>query len=141
MKKKLALAFLLAAAGGAFLFGAGSPSILSPQPPAPAVAAPPPAKASRVAAKPPASKGAKAETYEVRGRIIKVYPADKARKTAEWIVVLVGKKRLSVVVYAGTSIKDGKGARLGPATLKAGESVDLSYRQKGKARTALSIRV
>ncbi len=141
MKKKPILAFLLTAAGSAFLFGAGTPSILSPQPPAPALAAPLPAKASRVAAKSPASKGAKAETFEVRGKILKVYPADKAKKTAEWIVVLVGKKRLGVVVYAGTSIKDGKGARLAPAMLKAGESVDLSYRQKGKARTALSIRV
>jgi hypothetical protein len=127
MKKKLALAIMLSAAGSAFIFGAGAPSILSPRPPAPAARA----RAERPVA---------GEVLEVRGKIIKVVAADKARKRAEWIVLLVGKRRLSVVVYEGTSIRDGKGSRIKVSLLKAGETVDLSYRQKGKARTALAIR-
>jgi hypothetical protein len=66
MKKKLALAFILALAGSAFLFAAGTSAILSPRPAAPAAKS---------------------------------------------------------------------------AVLKAGETVSLSYRQKGKNRTALTIRV
>jgi len=140
MKKKLALALILSAAGGALLFGAGSSPLLSPQPPA-EKAAPPAKRLSPSATKASADKKPiGGEVLEVRGKILKVYPADKKRGTAEWIVLLVGKKRLSVVVYGDTSIRDGKGTRIKPAFLKAGETVDLSYRQRGKARTALSIR-
>jgi hypothetical protein len=144
MKKKLALAFLLAAAGGAFLFGAGASSLLSPQPPAataPAQRLSPSATKAHAARVPAAKKPVVGEVLEVRGKILKVYAADKARKRAEWIVVLAGKKRLSVVVYEGTSIRDGKGSRIEPSLLRAGETVTLRYREKGKARTALDIRV
>jgi hypothetical protein len=136
MKKMLALVLMLAAAGGALLFGAGSSSLLSPKPPAIETGAPSPAqKADKRLSRP--DSGA---ILQARGRILKVHPADRARKTAEWIVLLVGKKRLSVVVYDSASIRDGKGTRLNPALLKAGETVSLSYRQKGNNRTALAIR-
>jgi hypothetical protein len=140
MKKKLALALLLAAAGGAFLFGAGAPSILSPQPPAPSAGTQATKRASSApnAAAPRRDSG---EVLKARGKIVKVYLADKKKKTAEWIVLLVGKRRLSVVVFGSTPITDGKGSRLRPILLKAGETVDLSYRQSGKTRTALAIRV
>ena len=139
--KKLALALIVSAAGCASLFGAGSSSILSPRPPAEKAAPPAKAPALGAAKAPAAKKPVGGEVLEARGKILKVYAADKAKKRAGWIVVLVGKKRLSVVVYAGTPITDGKGSRIKSSLLKAGETVDLSYREKGKARTALAIRV
>jgi hypothetical protein len=134
MKKKFALALVLAAAGGAFLFGAGSSSILSPKPPAPQPQAQSPASAHAKVA--PRKDG----LLQVRGRILKVYPADKARKTAEWIVILAGKRRVSILVYGSAGITDRKGASLKPAFLKAGEIVSVSYRHNGKRNTALTIR-
>ena len=136
MKKKLALVLMLAAAGGALLFGAGSSSLLSPKPPAIETGT----RSSAQKADKRPSRPASGSVLQARGRILQVHPADRARKTAEWIVLLVGKKRLSVVVYDSASIRDGKGTRLNPALLKAGETISLSYRQKGGTRTALAIR-
>jgi hypothetical protein len=137
MKKKLALAFILALAGSAFLFAAGTSAILSPRPAVPAAKSAVPTARSAV----PAARHVPAEVLQVRGKIVKIYPADPAKKTAERIVLLAGKRRISVIVYGNASIRDAKGSKLKPALLKAGETVSLSYRQRGKSKTALSIRV
>jgi hypothetical protein len=138
MKKKLILTFVLsAAAGSALLLGAETPVILNPKPPAAQ------AGAQGGTVEPKARRGprlAPGNVLQVRGKIVKVYPADAARKRAGWIVLLVGGKRLSVVVSDSATVKDGKGARLSPGLLKAGETVSMSYRQRGKTRTALRIR-
>jgi hypothetical protein len=133
MKKKLVIALVLAAAGGAFLFGAGSSSILSPKPPAPRPLAQGPASAH--------AKGAPRmrALLQIRGKILKVYPSNK-KKTAEWIVILAGKRRVSILVYGSAVITDRKGASLKPTFLKAGEIVSVSYRHNGKRNTALTIR-
>jgi hypothetical protein len=133
MKKKVGLTLVLAAAGGVFLFGAGSPSILSPQPPVPQMRA---RSAAQAQAKGAPKTGA---LLQIRGKILKVYPAPKTKKTAEWIVLLAGKKRVSILVVGGTVIRDEKGATLRPTLLKAGEIVSVSYKHKGKRNTALKI--
>jgi hypothetical protein len=129
VKKKFALTLILAAAGSAFLFGAGTPSILAPHPAAPL---------AKAKAKPlPAA----AAPLQLRGKILMVHPADKDKGTAEWIVLRSGKRRVSINVGASASFVDAHGAKVKPRILKAGEIVRVSYRHKGKSNTALTIRV
>jgi hypothetical protein len=130
MKKKIILALVLAAAGSSFLFCDGTPSILAPHPAVPA--------ANEKAKEKPVP--AKSAALQVKGEILKVHPADKAKGTAEWIVVLSGKKRVRITVGAGSTIEDAKGTKIKPSALKAGETVCVSYRHKGKSNTALTIR-
>ena len=131
MIKKLALTSILAAAGCAFLFGAGTSPLLAPHPAAPLTK-----ENAQTKSLPP-----KAALLQVQGKILKVHPADRSKGAAEWIVVLSGKKRVSITVLASAVVEDAKGARVKPSALKAGETVRVSYRHRGKSNTAQTIRI
>ncbi len=126
MKRKMGLCLLFMAAGGMFLFGSSTPQILYPRR----------AKAPQTAPAPTTTRG----LVEVSGQILSVHPANKAKRTQEWIVLLVGKKRMSITVGAKATILNNRGLAAKPGILKPGETVSVSYRAKGKAYIAVVIR-
>jgi hypothetical protein len=138
MNKKLTLSLAIALLGSAFLFGEDTPSILRPQPPAAVASQAQPAVKAKHTPKTTA-KTAERRLLQAKGKILRIYPAGKAKGSAERILLLVGDKRMSFVVSGKAAIADAKGQALSPSRLKAGQFISVSYRKRGASKVALTI--